>query len=79
MSFPGFSEPIWGENGRASLETGLGSKVLRQSAAGESGDETGLLRDKKGKQEGKKKKKKKGKTDLSLAKTSSKTSSGLVK
>ena len=77
MSFPGFSKPIWGENGRVSLEAGLASRVLRQLAAG---DGTGLLRDKKGKQEGKKKKKKKkGKTDLSLAKTSSKTSSGLVK
>ena len=62
-----------------SLETGLVSWVLRQSAVGESGDETGLLRDKKGKQEGKKKKKKKGKAVLSLAKISSKTSSSLVK
>ena len=37
MSFPGFSEPIWGENGRVSLETGLASRVLRQSAAGVRG------------------------------------------
>ena len=76
MSFPGFSKPIWGENGRVSLEAGLASRVLRQLAAG---DGTGLLRDKKGKQEGKKKKKKKGKAVLSLATISSKTSSSLVR
>ena len=39
-SFPGFSEPNWadlGQNGQVSLETGLGLKVLRQSAAGLGG------------------------------------------
>ena len=61
------------------LGDGVGLVGAAAVGSGESGDRTGLLRDKKGKQEGKKKKKKKGKTDLSLAKTSSKTSSGLVK